>query len=80
MQRHTHAPVLDFLLSTLRAHRANGRIHVDVSHGVDSYMRHVMRLADERALSGPEALVACNRALNLALALPQITEARRDAR
>ena len=43
-------------------------------------MRHVMRLADERALSGPEALVACNRALNLALALPQITEARRDAR
>lgn len=29
-----HAPVLDYLLSTLQAHRASGRIHRDVSAGL----------------------------------------------
>lgn len=43
-------------------------------------MGHVMRLTDERALSGAEALVAANKALNLALALPQLQEARREPR
>jgi hypothetical protein len=43
-----HAPVLDYLLSTLRAHRASGRIHPAVAAGLDGYMGHVMRLADER--------------------------------
>lgn len=72
-----HAPVLDYLLGTLRAHRASGRLHRELALGVDAYMGHVMRLADERALSGAEALVAANKALNLALALP---EARREPR
>jgi len=80
MQNRTHAPVLDYLLGALRAHRASGRIHVDVARGVDAYIGHVVRLANERALSGPEALVAANRALNLALALPQLPEARREPR
>lgn len=48
-----YAPVLDYLLSTLRVHRASGRIHRDVAAGLDAYIGHVMRLADERALSGP---------------------------
>jgi hypothetical protein len=75
-----HAPVLDYLLSALRAHRASGRVHVDVANGVDGYMQHVMRLADARVLSGPEALVAANRALSLALALPEIPEDRHAPR
>ena len=80
MNKQAHAPVLDYLLSTLRAHRATGRIHLDVAVGLDAYIGHAMRLADERALSGPEAFVAANRAVSLALALPQLPEARREPR
>lgn len=80
MTKQQHAPVLDYLLGALRAHRVSGRIHIDVAQGLDAYIGHVMRLADERALSGPEALIAANRALSLALALPQLPEDRRDAR
>ncbi|SFV16773.1 hypothetical protein SAMN02799631_06517 [Methylobacterium sp. 174MFSha1.1] len=75
-----HAPVLDYLLSALRAHCASGRVHVDVAHGLDGYMQHVIRLADARILSGPEALVAANRALSLALSLPEIPEDRHAPR
>lgn len=75
-----HAPVLDYLLSTLQAHRTSGRIHRDVSAGLEAYMRHVMRHADERSMTGVEAMTACNRALALGLSLPQVTEDRHDAR
>lgn len=43
-------------------------------------MRHVMRHADERSMTGVEAMTACNRALALGLSLPQVTEDRHDAR
>ncbi|SEO94293.1 hypothetical protein SAMN04487843_105121 [Methylobacterium sp. ap11] len=71
---------LDYLLSALRAHRASGRIHVDVAHGLDGYIQHVIRLADTRVLSGPEALIAENRAQALALSLPEIPEDRHAPR
>lgn len=75
-----HAPVLDYLLSTLRAHRAAGTVHPEAAQGMEAYMLHVIRLADQRALSGPKALVATNKALNSALGLPHLQEARREPR
>ncbi|CAO4148632.1 hypothetical protein CLBKND_04752 [Methylorubrum aminovorans] len=75
-----HAPVLDYLLSTLRAHRAAGTVHPAAATGMEQYILHVIRLADERAITGPEALVAANKALNSALGLPSLLEARREPR
>ncbi len=75
-----HAPVLDYLLSTLRAHRALGTVHPQAALGLEAYILHVTRLADQKALSGAEALVAANRALNSALGLPSLQEARREPR
>ncbi|GJE83393.1 MULTISPECIES: hypothetical protein [Methylorubrum] len=75
-----HAPVLDYLLSSLRAHRSAGTAHPEAALGMEAYILHVIRLADQRALSGPEALVAANRAYNSALGLPSLPEARREPR
>ncbi|GJD66482.1 hypothetical protein [Methylobacterium frigidaeris] len=75
-----HAPVLDYLLSTLRAHRAAGTAHPEAALDMEAYILHVIRLADQRALSGAEALVAANRAMNAALGLPSLQDARHEPR
>ncbi|CAO4141811.1 hypothetical protein LPLAFNJD_LOCUS1031 [Methylorubrum aminovorans] len=41
-----HAPVLDYQLSTLRAHRAAGTVHPEAAFGMEQYILHVIRLAD----------------------------------
>lgn len=71
-----HAPVLDYLRSTLRGHRAAGTVHLDVAQALDGYLGHVIRLAGNGEISGPEALTAANAALKAALAVPVLPEAR----
>lgn len=80
MPHRAHAPVLDYFVEILRAHRASGRLHAQVAHGMEAYVLHVTRLADEHVLTGVEALVAANRAVTLALALPQLPEDRHEPR
>ncbi|CAA2104567.1 MULTISPECIES: hypothetical protein [Methylobacterium] len=76
----THAPVWDYLRSSIRAHRLAGTVDHRVGVVLDEYVGHMARCVATRQVTLSEGLAAANAAVVACGRLIPIPEDRLEAR